>query len=117
MNVRIVSLLVAVAFLLTGLTGCKDDVDKFIGHVDGMAEAAEGAKGDCEKQAKAVETYLKDNESEIKELGKKLKEKDEGTEAQKEAIEKAVKRFEEATSDCPEAGLMIRDLLAALGGE
>lgn len=113
MKLRILAIALLSVFLFTA-TGCKNEVDDFIGMIDEMADIAEENEGDCEAMSEALTKYLEENEDKIKEVTDKIKEDDKMTSGQQEDMEAASERFTAATEGCPEAGFALLGLLAPL---
>jgi len=82
----------------------EDDVDRFIGHIVAMANAASSER-DCPAKERVLKRYLKSNEQEIIEIGKSLQESDKGTKSQEREMEKAMTSFEAATANCTDASI------------
>ena len=118
MKNRFIAAIMILGFLALTLSGCKNEVDEYVGLFDGMTAVADENKGDCDKQKEALGKYLEDNKSKIEEIGTKIKDNDSKmTSSQEKDLETAMDNFKKATEECPEAGFMMLGLLAPLMGE
>lgn len=101
-SVTLITLIAFTAVVL--LTGCsKSPGEKLIGHFDGLAEAAGEHKDDCDKMGESMEKYLKDNEKDLEETIKKLKDDKQTEDANKKLekdMEAVMEKLEKNTEKC-----------------